>query len=325
MNSTDDNYLVDNTDTRDIARAERIDYWLDLLTVYQCRLGADDYRRDDFAGRAVRQRSATYQLVGWQSRPIVYRRTRAHIRADPDDDYRLLFPVYGPIRLDVGETRISAEPGDAALFTMAKPIGIHQPPDSAGFALTIPRREIDIRIGDTAVALNHIDFRTGLGRVVSDMAGGLFTQRHEFTAGEFDAVCDRLVELVCMLLVGDNAPTARPHLADVEASIRRYVRAHALDPGLDGHVVAQALGWSVRQIQLALQQAGTSPRRLIKEERLTRAMAYLRSPGPRPPTITDIAYRCGFSSVSAFSSAFRERYGRSPSAVRAERPTEQNP
>lgn len=324
MNGTAGDYLVDCADTRNIAPTERIDYWIDLLSTYQCRVGVDDYRRDDFVGRSFRQRSATYQLVGWRSQPIVYRRTGAHIRADPDDNYRLMFPAHGHIELDISESRMSAEPGDAAVFSMATPFALRQPSGSVAFAMTIPRREIDERIGNTAVEVNPIDFRTGLGRVVNDMASGLFRQRHHLTAAEFDAVCDRLVELLCMLLVGDNAPTARPHLADVEASIRRYVRAHALDPGLNGRVVAEALGWSVRQIQLALQQAGTSPRRLIKEERLARAMEYLRSAGPRPATITDIAYRCGFSSVSAFSSAFRERYGHTPSAVRAERPAEQN-
>lgn len=310
-------YLVDSTDTRDFAPAERIGHWIDLLSVYQCRVSVDDYRCDDFVGRTFRQRSATYQLIGWQSQSIVYRRTRAHIRADPDDDHRLVFPSHGLIGLDTGEAQVSARPGDAAMFSMAAPFGLHQSPHSVAFALTIPRREIDVRIGDTDF-VNPIDFRTGLGRVVSDMASGLFRQRDHLTAAEFDAICDRLVELLCMLLVGDNTPSARPHLTDVEASIRRYVRAHALDPGLDGHMVAEALGWSVRQIQLALQRAGTSPRRLIKEERLARAMEFLRSPGRQSLTVTDIAYRCGFSSISAFSTAFRERYGHPPSAFRTE-------
>ncbi|MCX4791607.1 helix-turn-helix domain-containing protein [Streptomyces sp. NBC_01221] len=96
---------------------------------------------------------------------------------------------------------------------------------------------------------------------------------------------------------------------------------------MTGVTVAQALGWSLRQVQLALQHAGTTPRELIREERLRLVRDRLRAPAYRHMTITELAYASGFSSSSALSTAFRQRFGvcpremrhagPSPSAIRA--------
>ena len=148
------------------------------------------------------------------------------------------------------------------------------------------------------------------------MLGELFAQRAHLSAAEFDAVCDRLVDLLCMLAVGDDRPDTEGGLGEVEAMIRRYVREHATDPDLTGATVARALGWSLRQVQLAMQQAGTTPRELIREERLALVHERLRS--PVHIVIGELAHSCGFSSNSVLSAAFRQRYGMSPREFRAQ-------
>ncbi|MET9562593.1 helix-turn-helix domain-containing protein [Streptomyces tauricus] len=113
-----------------------------------------------------------------------------------------------------------------------------------------------------------------------------------------------------MLAVGDDRPDAPGHLTEVEAVVRRHVREHAAEPGLTGTSMARALGWSLRQIQLALQRVGTTPRELIREERLRLVRDRLRCGECEHMTITDLAYASGFSSE-------RAQYGVS-AAVRGE-------
>ncbi len=62
-------------------------------------------------------------------------------------------------------------------------------------------------------------------------------------------------------------------------------------------------------------RSGTTPSRLIKEERLRIARERLRC-ADFASTITDLANRLHFSSVGAFSNAFRERYGMRPRDLR---------
>ncbi|MGO4649487.1 helix-turn-helix domain-containing protein [Nocardia sp. 2YAB30] len=274
------------------------------------------HHRDNFRGSAVRQRSADYQLAGWKADEVAYIRTYRDIRAASDPSCRLLFSASGSMSLRMRELEARVEPGAAILATVAEPFELVPQPGVAGFALTVPYREIDRRLGPTPLRIARIDFTVGLGRVVGDLARGLFQERHTLTQVQFDAVSGSLVELLCMLVVGDDRPTSPSHLSDLAVTVRRYVRQHAADPTLDGHAIAGALGWSLRQIQLALQRVGTTPRQLIKEERLNLAKERLRSPVYRDRTITHLAYQLGFSSVAAFSNAFREQFGYRPSDLR---------
>ncbi|WP_332459819.1 helix-turn-helix transcriptional regulator [Nocardiopsis gilva] len=125
-----------------------------------------------------------------------------------------------------------------------------------------------------------------------------------------------MVELLCMLAMGDDRPDAPRQLADVEDAVRRHIREHAADPGLNCAAMARSLGWSLRQVQVALQQAGTTPSELIREERLRLVRDRLRSPAYRHMSITELAYATGFSSASALSTAFKRRFGITPREAR---------
>jgi AraC-like DNA-binding protein len=308
--------VVESSTTREVTPRERLEYWTELVSSYHCRMSSEPPSRGDFHGRTVRQRTDTYQLVGWRSDAMTYHRTPGHVRADSDDDYRLIMPTSGQLTMLQNDQEGRLRPGTACLATMDRPFVLTQGDHTRAFVLTIPRREVDHRL-DTAVPLaRELDFASGLGRVVGDLVVGLFTERATLTRYQFNAVSNRMVELLCMLVVGDDRPAVPGHLADVEAAVRRFVRERADDPHLNGAVVAQSLGWSLRQVQLALQQAGTTPRALIREERLQLAYQRLQSPAYRHWSVTDVALQFGFSSVSAFSSAFRRRFDLSPRDAR---------
>ncbi|WP_039796895.1 helix-turn-helix transcriptional regulator [Nocardia araoensis] len=309
-------YIVDSTDTRDVARGERADYWTERVVAYQGLIRCDYHDRADFHGRALRQRSADYALVVWEADEARYRRTHSEIRATTDDACRLVFPLQGDLRLitEAGDAHLN--PGSAVLATASDPFELRHPSTTTSLVMRIPHHVIHHRLGPIPRSATVLNFTTGLGRVVREMACGVFDERDRLSRTEFDTAADGLTELLCMLILGDDRPTSQPHLVEVADTIRRYVRRHAADPTLDGHAVANALGWSLRQIQHVLQQVGTTPRQLIKAERLNLARQRLRSPEYQHITITELAYQLGFSSVGAFSNAYREHFGHRPSEAR---------
>ncbi|CBG69143.1 putative DNA-binding regulatory protein [Streptomyces scabiei 87.22] len=309
-------YSVEALTTEEVNPRERADFWTERIGSYQSRMGFGYARSDDFRGETVRQRTDTYQLVKYRSDEIEYTRTMRQVHRDPDEDYRLLLPMSGEIvlRQDGGEARLT--PGTAALVTFAAPFQCLQSDAIDAFVLTIPAREVDGRLGTRSPVASGLDLTTGLGRIVGSMLTGLHEEREHLSDAEFNAVSDRVVELVCMLTAGDDRPDAPGQLGEVEALVRRYVRDHVADPNLTGTAVARALGWSLRQIQLALQQAGTTPRELIREERLRLVRDRLLCAECEHMTITDLAYAAGFSSASALSTAFRRRYDVSPREMR---------
>ncbi|NEW59153.1 AraC family transcriptional regulator [Nocardia cyriacigeorgica] len=294
---------------------DRIDYWSQLVDSFQGKLTYRFPSERDFYGHMIRRRTSDYQIVGWHSDPIVYLRDSKHIRVDPDEDYRLVVPLTGVFDIRQDGDGIALEPGVGSLVTIDHPLqmGVHG--GSHGLIMTIPRREIRHRLNRVEPPARPLDLTVGLGRVAADLASGLYAEATTLSPGQFDAVAERLVDLVCMLILGE-APSGPGHLGHVEESVRRYVRRHAGDPDLSTPAIARALGWSVRQVQLALHQAGTTPREVIREERLQLARIRLTSPAFRQQSITDIAFGLGFGSTSSFSTAFRQRFGATPRSVR---------
>ncbi|MEU9761487.1 helix-turn-helix domain-containing protein [Streptomyces sp. NPDC047987] len=295
---------------------ERAEFWGEHVTSYQNRMAYGYPRTDDFRAGTIRQRTATYQLVQWWSDTITYTRTTSHVRHSPDEDYRLLLPVAGELLLRQNDQELRLVPDTGCLLSFGVPFEVLQAASMRAFIMSIPAPEVNGRLNRSSPLTLGLDLRSGLGRVVGDMLTGLHEERDALTSGQFDAVSERLVELLCMLAAGDDRPTPPGHLTEVESVVRRYAREHAADPHLTGATMARALGWSLRQVQLALQQAGTTPRALIREERLRLVRDRLRAPAYRHMTITELAYASGFSSSSALSTAFRQRFGVSPREMR---------
>ncbi|WP_328600799.1 AraC family transcriptional regulator [Actinomadura physcomitrii] len=275
-----------------------------------------------------------YQLVLRWSEQIDCVRTAGQARRERADGYRFVLPLDGELTLAQDGREARLRPGTGGLVTLAEPFRISLAsgtgPTAAARArdtgrrgaparalvMTIPAREMDRRLRRPSPVATGLDLSSGLGRVVADMVRAVGEERRALSAAQFDAACDRITELLCVIVAGRQRPAAPGHLAEVEAVVRRYVREHATEPGLTGAAVAQDLGWSLRQVQLALQHAGTTPRELIREERLRLVRDRLRNPQDRDVTITDIAHATGFSSASALSTAFRRRFGVSPRELR---------
>ncbi|WP_330255488.1 AraC family transcriptional regulator [Nocardia sp. NBC_00565] len=296
---------------------ERADYWADLISTYQCRLSYKFPSRTDFQGHTRVRSTDAYQLVGWKSNAVTYLRSPKNIRDDPDDDYRLILPFAGHLtfRSDAGHGILT--PGTMCLVAVDRPYTMSMSDGTQGLIITIPRQEIQHRLNRVAPPSHPLDLTTGLGRVTDGLVSGLYTECAALTDRQFDTVSERLVDLLCMQILGEpaNSPT---QLVDVEATARRYIHNHAGDPDLTGARVAGALGWSLRQIQLAFSTVGTTPSEVIREERLQLARDRLRSPAYQHRSISDIASDLGFGSASSFSKIFRRRFDTTPSQFREE-------
>ncbi|WP_308307544.1 AraC family transcriptional regulator [Streptomyces sp. ISL-10] len=309
-------YSIESLSTGDVAQRERAEFWREHIGSYQSRMGYRYARQDNFRGETVRQHTDTYQLVRFWSDEIEYSRTSRQVRQDPDENYRLLLPLGGQILLRQDDQEARLTPGTGALVTFGAPFQCLQNAATHAFILTIPAHEVNGPMNRESPLATGLDLSRGLGRVVGSVLTDLYEERDNLTDAQFNAVSDRVVELLCMLVVGDDRPDASGHLAQVEAMVRRYVREHAADPELTGAAMARALGWSLRQVQLALQHVGTTPRELIREERLRLVRDRLRCAEFAHMTINDLAYASGFSSASALSTAFRQRFGLSPREMR---------
>lgn len=309
-------YHVDTTtvDTTraDMPRADRIEYWCERISSFHCTLNSRVLRPDDFQGRAIRQRTQSYQLVTWGvSTPQWVQRTKRHIQTDPDERCRLVITTRGSLALRYADNQRILGAGAGALFTMNTPFDLCVGSRQRGMVLTMPRRELDHRLGSGALLNAEMNLAHGLGRLIYTSLVTLEAERDTLTATQFDRASQHLTDLVCLLVLGDTQPPTS-HAREIETQIRQHIRGNARDPGLNTESIAHALGWSQRQIQVVLREGGTTPSELIRRERLHCAQQQLENPANVHKTITQIAYESGFNSAHTFTKAFRQHFGHTP-------------
>jgi AraC-like DNA-binding protein len=93
--------------------------------------------------------------------------------------------------------------------------------------------------------------------------------------------------------------------------LAEYIAEHVADAGYDTEALAHDMCMSRMQLNRKLHAlTGKSTHDVVREFRLQRAAELLRN---HAGNIAGIAYEVGFSSLSHFSSAFREKYGVVPS------------
>lgn len=267
------------------------------------------------------QDGTAYRMLHWdQYEHRFAARTPSNIRRVPGDEYYwVVVPQQGSYTVRHDQEEIRTVPGTASVMGMDESCRLSISASSA-FALQVPRGEIDGYLKPTSPLRLLLDIDTGLGRILTNLISSTHAEQDALSDHEFHAVCDRITELFCMLAVNETRPP-EGHLTDVAEVVRRYVRENFGAGRLPLPAVAQALGWSPRQLRTALQQVGTTYRDLRIEESLRAARDLLQDPACAHVSVSEIAARAGLT-PTWFSSAFKSRYGESPREFRRRRLTE---
>ena len=242
-------------------------------------------------------------------------RAPRHVRTDPRGTFELLVPLRGSAVARIGDEAAELAVGAAALCDFDRPMHFSHGADFAALSLVVPQSEISARDTRLGEVTSVIDMTKGPGALVAHLARTLHDQRAHLQQQAFDVSCEGLVDLMCLAAAGANDAPLQ-HSDSVADTVRKYIRAHAVERNLDVRRIAHALGWSTRHIQAVLQECGTTARDLIRTERLHLAHTRLVSRTWRDASITDIAYASGFSTPSLFASAFRTEFAMTPTVAR---------
>jgi AraC-like DNA-binding protein len=325
MSATENtNYLVERTDTATGAGGDATDLWAEHV----CRNhGALRFRfadRAGFRGRTVVQQYDRRQLVDFWSDGISYGRTALDVRRDGDETLRLVLPIAGAFVARQGDRSVAIGPGAAAVLSKASPFHLAHEDAARALVLNLPAEP-----SPGVPVPRLVDVRSGVGAVAASMLSSVAAHREAVDGAQFRLVADTVAQLLgratwddagrgigATAAAGgtDAAATVADTLAAVDAAVREHVRLHAHDVALTPARIARDLGWSVRQIQLALARSGTTPSALVRDARLDRARRLLESAASR--TVADVAYASGFRSLSVLTARFKERFGTTPGEYR---------
>jgi AraC family transcriptional regulator, positive regulator of tynA and feaB len=113
----------------------------------------------------------------------------------------------------------------------------------------------------------------------------------------------------------DEHPGSRGAAA-LRARVEAYVAEHLEDPELGPDTIARAHFVSTRQLHRAFADAATTVGRVVRRRRLEHGRRELADPRRADLSVTDVALRCGFPDLAAFSRAFKEAFHEPPSTFR---------
>ena len=226
------------------------------------------------------------------------------VKALPTDSIAVYAALCGDALVEHGGKRRVIRPGQLLVCDVDRPFlrgfghGLEE------LAVKVPRRDFTALTGLTTV--EHpivVDARPGAdpyGRALVRLVGRAVRASSAVPADE-----QAILELVSVVATGGGVSLGIAH----RAAARSYIDDHLSDPTLSAADVAAAAGVSERHLSRLFSDAGTSVPRHILARRLDLAYSMLRQGSPASERTADVAERCGFTSASYFSTAFRRRFG----------------
>lgn len=248
--------------------------------------------------------------------------------------FLLQLPVNGSARIETAGCEVSSSPGaQASLLSPTMPARMTWEGDCAQLILLIDRSLIEHRAaalsGKLARAVEFaptVDLNAASGRELqariaglADLAERIGPQRRLPPAAAAD-LREGLLE--CLL---DGPRHSLSHAIKVFSgraetlprSLRRArdcLQAHAAEP-LDIAQLAEAAGTGIRALQIGFRRHfGTSISEMLLDIRLAQLNARLSKARP-DQRITDVAFELGFTHLSRMASAYRAKFGETPSAT----------
>jgi AraC family transcriptional activator of tynA and feaB len=122
------------------------------------------------------------------------------------------------------------------------------------------------------------------------------------------------LELLSACLTPDRQVAPDSVRTGLYAAAVEHIERRLGDPALRPERIASALATSLRTLQVAFEEHEDSLAGHIRRRRLARCHADLSRPGTG--TITDVAFRWGFTDSGNFARRFKQAYGIAPSELR---------
>lgn len=308
-----------STDT--VSPRDRLGYWVEAVCDAFLEMKVDSAAEGEFTGHLAQrplgpidlnQVTASAQEV-WRNAQVIARSRRQNF---------YLLHIHGDrmrVRQRGREAVVAA--GDLVLVDSREPYQFSFPGRVDCLSVQIPPGFLDGFVPDAP---------GGTARTISGAAGfgaALARFLDAVRTTPAPALCDTtLAEQAATLLSLALGPATgavpaglTPHQRRLLARLRALLAQGVEDPDFDPAALGAAAGLSRRYLHRLFALAGSSAMAELTELRLNRAETLLAAPGAAALSVSEIAWRCGFTDLGQFGRVFRRRRGISASAWRRAR------
>jgi AraC-like DNA-binding protein len=210
-------------------------------------------------------------------------------------------------------------PGGYALYETDRPFAWHFRGPWRLLVFTWPRDLVGLGRDASRAATARTLGGDGLGAMVGRLLTDVVAAPPPLTAVGGARLADELGELVGTVageVLRRDEVLSPTGAAELRHRVEAHVAEHLEDPGLGPESIARAHFVSTRQLHRAFAEGAETVSGLVRRRRLEHARRELLDPRLADLTVTEIALRCGFGDLAAFSRAFRTGFHEAPSTYR---------
>jgi len=236
------------------------------------------------------------------------------------DSYELVLQCEGSCHGRHAKRNVDWEVGDLVLFDSTKSYDIVHPTDFHVLMWRLPKKVVAPMLAapDQTVGM-RIPGNRGPGAVLRNFMRSLLLEFQQLDTFSQQNLLMHLCGLVGLTLGASKE--ALQAQSDTQQAVRRqqiytYIENHFHDPSLTVQRTARDLRMSTRWLYALLEHCEDSFAVKVAHRRLEESRKLLTDPRYTRLSISDIAFRVGFSNLSTFNRRFRNRYGMSPRDAR---------
>lgn len=307
-------------DTEDVSAVDRFAFWRESVCESYVQLGCDAPNRSGFRGVIDIARHSVLSISRVAGLAHHVERRKRDIRASSDAYFLLSLQTAKTSRVtQFGKTAV-LQPGDMALYSSTDPYRLDLSDDFSQTVVQLPAAKLIERLPNAELlTARKIDGQTGLGKLTRDNI--LAFSEHVNSPNQVlqNLLQDTLIDLIATGLASQSADKIELSSPEQHVMLRAksFIRNNLGDPDLDRNRVAGEIGMSVRRLSAIFSKQDESIGAFIRRMRLDGVAADLKDSRFDRSSISEIAFRYGFSNMQNFSTLFRSRFGENPRNFRA--------
>jgi AraC-like DNA-binding protein len=309
--------------TTAVPQGQRLGWWLDLIGSMYVQLDIDPPTDTDIFGDIQFRRIGDIDVSHLRSNGRRLRRTPERIRQSTEDHCLVLIQREGRGALvQDGRTGI-LNPGDFLLNDCTRPYELcFDGPHHDLYVLRLPRATLAGHVANLEeLCATTVSGQAGAGHLLLNMVETLNREASGLHPASALGVSEAITQVIgagLRSLPGANVRKASSLAAFHVARVREHVQRHLRDPDLSVASVARAVQLSPDHLSRLFRAEPLPLSRLIWVQRLDACRRDLADVRLAERSVSELAFSWGFNDAAHFSRSFREQFGLSPRAWRAQ-------
>lgn len=289
------------------------EFWHDTaLAMSGASVTVSEERRSFAASRLVAV-TAHGTLLHTEGQRIDVERSVRHIRQDERDTITIALVLRGTEYFEQGTRGGLMTPGDISVTDSGRPFLIGAYEDYEEIRLSATRAAFRAHVGEPEAYTGRLIRHGPLNTLFATCLQSYAALVPNMTEAEADIAVEGILHLFRGLV---GAPTGYVTGDALRSLAAVHIERSLHDPGFGPDALYRALCVSRSRLYAAFAD-GEGVAAAIRNARLDRARRQLSAAAHTGESIAAIMYRCGFTNASAFSTAFRHRFGIAPREFKA--------